>query len=68
MHGALTDDPVIDGVYSFIRLETHPDIHEVKDFQYDLKAFPSLAKSLVGLGTDAPKVAKRVYDARPKRP
>lgn len=68
VHGALTDDPVINGVYSFIRLETHPDIHEVKDFQYDLKAFPSLAKALVGLGADAPKVARRVFDARPKRP
>jgi hypothetical protein len=68
VHGALTDDPVIDGVYSFIRLETHPDIHEVKDFQYDLKAFPFLAKALVGLGADAPKVARRVFDARPKHP
>lgn len=68
VHGALTDDPGIDGVYSFIRLETHPDIHEVKEFQYDLKAFPSLAKALVGLGADAPKVARRVFDARPKFP
>lgn len=68
VHGALTDDPVIDGVYSFIRLETHPDIHEVKEFQYDLKAFPSLAKSLVRLGAEAPKVARRVFDSRPKHP
>lgn len=68
VHGALTDAPVVDGVYSFIRLDTHPDIHEVKDFQYDLKTFPSLAEALVRLGGDAPKVAKRVFDARPKRP
>lgn len=68
VHGALTDARVIDGVYTFIRLETHPDIHEVKDFQYDLKAFPSLAEALVRLGAAAPKLAKRVFDARPKRP
>jgi len=68
MHGALTDAPVVNGVYSFIRLETHPDIHEVKDFQYDLKAFPSLAEALLRLGVDAPKLGRRVFDARPKHP
>jgi len=68
IHGALTDAPVVDGVYSFIRLDTHPDIHEVKSFQYDLKAFPSLAEALLRLGADAPTVAKRIFDARPKHP
>jgi len=68
VHGALTDARVVNGVYSFIRLETHPDIHEMKDFQYDLKVFPSLAESLLRLGADAPKVVKRVLDARPRRP
>ncbi|MCX7167779.1 MAG: hypothetical protein NTV11_16095 [Rhodocyclales bacterium] len=68
VHGALTNAPVINGVYSFIRLETHPDVHEIKDFQYDLKAFPFLAKALVRLGDDAPKVARRVFDARPNSP
>jgi len=68
VHGALTDAPVVDGVYSFIRLDTHPDIHEVKGFQYDLKAFPSLAEALLRLGTDVPKVARRIFDARPKHP
>jgi hypothetical protein len=68
VHGALTDAPVVDGVYSFIRLDTHPDIHEVKEFQYDLKVFPSLAEALMRLGSDAPKLARRVFDARPKHP
>jgi hypothetical protein len=68
VHGALTDAPVVDGVYSFIRLDTHPDIHEVKDFRYDLKAFPSLAEALRRLGSDAPNLARRVFDARPKHP
>lgn len=66
VHGALSDATAVDGVYSFIRLDTHPDIHEVKDFQYDLKAFPSLAEALVQLGEDVSKVAKRVFDALPK--
>jgi hypothetical protein len=66
VHGALTDVPVVDGVYSFIRLDTHPDIHEVKYFQYDLKAFPFLAEALMRLGSDAPKLARRIFDARPK--
>ena len=65
VHGALTDAPVKNGVYSFIRLETHPDIYEIKDFQYDLKAFPSLAEALVRLGADAPRIARLVFDARP---
>lgn len=66
VHGALTDDPVINGVFTFIRLETHPDIHEVKTFQFDLNEFPSFSKTLVRLGADAPRVARRVFDARPK--
>lgn len=67
VHGALTDTTALNGVYSFIRLETHPDIHEVKEFQYDLKAFPSLAESLLSLGKDAPRLARLVFDARPKQ-
>ena len=66
VHGALTDDPVIDGVFTFIRLETHPDIHEVKASTHDLNEFPSFAKTLVRLGADAPRVARLVFDARPK--
>lgn len=66
VHGALTDAPVVDGVYSFIRLDTHPDIHEVKDFKYDLKAFPSLAEALMRLGSEAPNLARRIFDACPK--
>ncbi len=66
VHGALTDEPVVNGVFTFIRLEAHPDIHEVKEFQYDLKEFPALEASLLRLGAKAPKIAKRVFDARPK--
>lgn len=68
VHGALTDAPVLDGVFTFIRLDAHPDIHEVKEFQYDLKKFPALEASLVRLGAKAPKVAKRVFAGRPKLP
>lgn len=68
VHGALTDAPVLNGVFTFIRLEAHPDIHEVKEFQYDLKKFPALEASLVRLGAKAPKVARRVFAARPKSP
>lgn len=63
VHGAITDDPIANGVFTFIRLETHPDIHEVKSFKFDLNNFPSLAKLLVRLGSDAPKIAKRIFDA-----
>lgn len=66
VHGALSDTADIDGVYSFIRLETHPDIHEIKDFKYDLRDFPSLAKELVGLGASTTKIARQVWNARPK--
>lgn len=68
VHGALTDEAVVNGVFTFIRLETHPDIHEVKEFQYDLKTFPALEASLLGLGAKAPKIARRVFVARPKIP
>lgn len=68
VHGALTDAPVVNGVFTFIRLEAHPDIHEVKSFQYDLKEFPSLEASLVRLGEKAPKLAKRVFHALRKSP
>lgn len=65
VHGALANTKAVNGVYSFMRLETHPDIHEVKEFQYDLMEFPALADALVRLGADAPRLAKLVFDARP---
>lgn len=68
MHGALSDVPVSNGVYTFIRLDAHPDIHEVKEFHYDLKKFPALESSLMRLGARAPEIAKRVFAARPKPP
>ena len=68
MHGALSDAPVSNGVFTFIRLDAHPDIHEVREFQYDLKEFPSLEASLMRLGAKALKVAKYVFAARPKFP
>ena len=66
MHGALSDLPVKNGVFTFIRLEAHPDSHEVKEFHYDLKKFPELEASLVCLGSKAPELARRVFAARPK--
>ncbi|WP_020485600.1 hypothetical protein [Methylomonas sp. MK1] len=66
VHGALSDSPPVNGVYSFIRLETHPETHEIKEFQYDLKAFPNLAGDLVRLGADTPKIARRVFEASPR--
>ena len=68
VHGALTDVPVNDGVFTFIRLEAHPDIHEVKEFLYDLKEFPSLETSLMDLGAKTPALARRIFAARPKTP
>ena len=65
VHGALTDAPIRNGVFTFIRLEAHPDIHEVKEFLYDLKDFPDLEASLMDLGAKAPKLARRVFAARP---
>jgi hypothetical protein len=66
VHGALTDAPVVNGVYSFIRLDTHPEIHEINDFRYDLNSFPSLAGALIRLRADTPRIARLVFDARPK--
>lgn len=63
VHGALTNDSAINRVFTFTRLETYSDIHEVKEFQYDLNEFPSFAASLVRLGADAPRVARLVSDA-----
>ena len=67
-HGALSDVPVSNGVFTFIRLEAHPDIHEVKEFQYDLEKFSVLEASLMSLGAKAPKLARRVFAARPRFP
>ena len=68
MHGALSDAPISNGVFTFIRLDAHPDVHEVKEFQYDLKKFPALEASLVRLGATVPKLARRVFAARPTPP
>jgi hypothetical protein len=68
IHGALTDEPVVDGVFNFIRLETHPDIHEIKNFQFDLKEFPLLATELLNLGNDVIKVTRLIFDAGKQEP
>ena len=68
VHGALTDTPIRNGVFTFIRLEAHPDIHEVKEFLYDLKDFPALEASLMDLGAKATALARRVFAARPNSP
>lgn len=65
VHGALTDKPVKDGVFTLIRLEAHPEFHEVKEFIYDLKDFPALEASLIDLGTKTMTLARRIFDARP---
>ncbi len=64
VHGALSDMSPIDGVFQFIRLQSHPDTHEVMPFLYDLGAFPRVKKQLIRLGVTAPRMAKRVLEAR----
>jgi hypothetical protein len=64
VHGALTDAPIRNGIFKFIRLEAHPDTHEVKEFLYDLKDFQVLEASLMDLGAKAPKLASKVFAAR----
>lgn len=66
VHGALSDEPIKDGVFTFIRLDAHPDIHEVKTFEYDLKKFPDLETALMKLGATAPKLGRDLFDARPR--
>jgi hypothetical protein len=65
VHGALTDTSPLGSVFQFIRLQTHPDTHEVMPFLYDLNVFPKLRKRLIDLGAAAPRMAKRVFEARP---
>jgi hypothetical protein len=64
VHGALADTSAVNGAFQFIRLQTHPDTHEVMPFIYDLGEFPKLRKRLVRLGATAPKLAKQAFDAR----
>lgn len=64
VHGALTDVPIANGVFTFIRLDAHPDIHEVRTFEYDLKQFPLIEVELMKLGELSMKLARRVFDAK----
>ena len=68
VHGALTDVPVANGVFTLMRLDAHPDIHEVKTFEYDLKNFPIFEAALIKLGAAASKLACRVFEARKYNP
>jgi hypothetical protein len=61
VHGALTNTLPINGVFTFIRLETHPDHHEIKEFQYDLSEFPSLKTKLMRLGDFTVKLTSRLW-------
>jgi hypothetical protein len=60
VHGALVDTKDINGVYAFMRLETHPDIHKIKQSLYDLREFPALADACLRLGADASRLASLV--------
>ena len=64
VHGALADSSAVNGAFQFIRLQTHPDTHEVMPFIYCLDGFPKLRKRLLRLGAAAPKLAKRAFEAR----
>ena len=64
IHGALVDMYATNGIFTFMRLETHPDIHEVKEFPYDLTAFPALKVKLGHLGGAATKIAERLSQGR----
>ena len=63
VHGALVDTKDVNGLYTFMRLEMHPEIHEVKKSLYDLKEFPALADALSRLGADVSRLATLVADA-----
>ena len=65
VHGALSDEPIKDGVFTFIRLDAHPYTHDVKTFEYDLKRFPMLEATLMKLGATAPKLGRDLFNARP---
>lgn len=65
VHGALVNIKEENDVYSFIRLNTHPDVHEAKEFRYALTEFPVVADAFVCLGRDTQRLAERVFIARP---
>lgn len=64
VHGALADTSAVNGAFQFIRLQTHPDTHEVMPFTYGLGEFPKLRKRLIRLGAATPKLAKQAFEAR----
>lgn len=65
VHGAITGNAV-NGVFTFVRLKAHPDMHTGTLSRYDLREFPALEATLMRLGEDAPNVARRVTDAFPR--
>jgi hypothetical protein len=66
VHGAITGE-VVNGIFTFVRLKAHPDKHTGTLSHYDLHEFPVLEATLMKLGADAPKVARRVADAFPSK-
>lgn len=66
VHGAITGY-VVNGVFTFVRLKAHPDKHTGTLSHFDLHKFQALEATLMKLGADAPRVAKRVTDAFPRQ-
>jgi hypothetical protein len=64
VHGALASMSPTNGVFTFIRLETHPDTHEVKKFLYDLSEFPAFRTKLLRLGKASVKLANLLWRER----
>ena len=64
MHGTLASMSPTNGVFTFIRLETHPDTHEVKEFLYDLSEFSAFRAKLLHLGKAAVKLANLLWRER----
>ena len=65
VHGAIIGGAV-NGVFTFVRLKANPDKHTGTLSYFDLHKFQALEATLMKLGADAPRVAKRVTDAFPK--
>lgn len=57
-HSVLTQPTHTNGIYNFVRLDAKEHNHQLKTWQFDVRNFPAMAKTLNELAKDAQKFAK----------
>lgn len=62
IHGAVVSLAPIDGHFVLMKFDVHDDFHHVREVQFQVAAYPKLARDLVNLGKNAHQLSHEVFE------